>query len=84
MITFPAGVPEGLQSTASLGGGSGVGRPTSLKFSAGAYEATIEDRQRICGQNILPRRQSKSLLLLMWLALQDKVLVSPKIPHLFS
>ncbi len=84
MITSPASVPEGLQSTASLGGGSDVGRLTSLKFSAGAYEATIGDRQRIYGQNILPQRQSKSLLLLMWLALQDKVLVSPKIPHLFS
>ncbi|KAH9052974.1 calcium-translocating P-type ATPase [Lactarius deliciosus] len=61
MITSPAGVPEGLQSTASLGG---VGRPASLK-----------DRQRIYGRNILPQRPSKSLLLLMWLALQDKVIV---------
>ncbi|KAH9168805.1 calcium-translocating P-type ATPase [Lactarius sanguifluus] len=72
MITSPAGVPEGLQSTASLGG---VGRPASLKYSEGAYEATIRDRQRIYGRNILPQRPSKSLLLLMWLALQDKVIV---------
>jgi len=60
-----------------------MGRPASLKFSAGAYEATIKDRQRIYGQNILPQRPSKSLLLLMCLALQDKVIVSPKIPHPF-
>ncbi|KAI9463227.1 calcium-translocating P-type ATPase [Lactarius psammicola] len=74
MITSPAGVPEGLQSTASLGANS-VGRPASLKFSEGAYEATIGDRQRIYGQNILPHRPSKSLLSLMWLALQDKVII---------
>ncbi|KAN0138924.1 calcium-translocating P-type ATPase [Lactarius tabidus] len=75
MITSPTGVPEGLQSIVSLGGGSSVGRPASVKFSAAAYEATIEDRQRICGQNILTQRPSKSLLRLMWLALQDKVIV---------
>jgi hypothetical protein len=40
-ITSPAGVPEGLQSTASLGGG--VGCPASLNFSASAYDATIDD-----------------------------------------
>jgi P-type Ca2+ transporter type 2C len=40
------------------------------------YRTPIEDRQRILGQNILPRRSSKSLLQLMWLALKDKVLVS--------
>ncbi|KAI9449869.1 calcium-translocating P-type ATPase [Lactarius psammicola] len=74
MITSPAGVPEGLQSTASLGANS-VGRPASLKFSEGTYEATIGDRQRIYGQNILPHRPSKSLLSLMWLALQDKVII---------
>ncbi|KAH9025496.1 calcium-translocating P-type ATPase [Lactarius pseudohatsudake] len=68
----PAGVPEGLQSTASLGG---AGRPASLKYPKGAYDATIGDRQRVYGQNILPQRLSKSLLLLMWLALQDRVIV---------
>jgi Ca2+-transporting ATPase len=81
MITSPTGVPEGLQSTVGLGGGSSVGRPASVKFSAAAYEATIEDRQRIYGHNILTQRPSKSLLRLMWLALQDKVIVSSKIPH---
>ena len=62
-----------------------VGRPASLDYSADAYEATIEDRQRIYGQNILPRRSSKSLLHLIWSALQGKVMVWPMIPtHLFA
>ena len=82
MITSPAGVHEELQNTASLGGVSNGGRPASLKLSADAYEATVEDRRRIYGQNIPPQRPSESLLHLMWLALQDKVIVS-KIPHLF-
>ena len=75
MITSPAGVHEGLKSTGSLAGGPGVGGPAS-----GAYEATVEDRQRIY---ILPRRQNKSLLRLVWLALQDKVIVGPNISHSF-
>jgi Ca2+-transporting ATPase len=72
-----AGIPERLRSTASLGGGSGVDRPTSLEFSASAYEATIEDRQRVYGQNILPQRPSKSLLRLMWLATSGQSLSKP-------
>jgi Ca2+-transporting ATPase len=74
MITSPAGEPQGMQSSVSLGGGSGLS--DAVQFSEGAYKASIEDRQRIFGQNILPRRPSKSLLQLMWLALKDKVLVS--------
>ena len=80
MITSPTGVPEGLQSTASLGGGSNLVHPAS----GAAYEATLEDRQRIYGYNILPHRPSKSLIRLMWLALQDKVIVSPRYPLLIS
>ncbi|KAH9159737.1 calcium-translocating P-type ATPase [Lactarius sanguifluus] len=71
---IPAGGPEGLQRTASFAGGSGVGRPTSPNL-AGAYEGTIQDRQRIYGHNIPSQRPTKSLLLLMLLALQDKVIV---------
>ena len=43
----------------------------------GAYNATVEDRQRVYGSNVLPPRKSKSLLQLMWLALKGKVLASP-------
>jgi P-type Ca2+ transporter type 2C len=70
MVTSPAGEPQGLQSTVSLGGDLPVGS------SGEVYGTSIEDRQRIFGQNVLPRRPSKSLLQLMWLALKDKVLVS--------
>lgn len=41
----------------------------------GPYSATLADRKRVFGENILPARKSKSLLLLMWLAFKDKVLV---------
>lgn len=61
-------------STASFGG---VDRSASLD------EATIEDRQRIYGRNTFPQRPSKRLLLLMWLALHNKVLVRPKVSHTF-
>jgi hypothetical protein len=75
MITSPAGVPQGLQSMASLAGGSAVGLPAALQFSEDAYTTSLEDRQRIFGQNICPQRRSKTLLQLMWLAFKDKVLV---------
>jgi Ca2+-transporting ATPase len=44
-----------------------------------AYAGTVEDRQRIYGSNVLPAPKSKSLWELMWLALGDKVLVSPSV-----
>ena len=40
-----------------------------------ALAATFEDRQRVYGENVLPTRKSKSLLLLMFIALKDRVLV---------
>ena len=79
MVTSPAGEPQGLQSVVSLGG-SNTSLPTAFQSSEGAYKASIDDRQRIFGHNVLPRRPIKSLIQLMWLALKDKVLVSSKIP----
>jgi P-type Ca2+ transporter type 2C len=76
-ITSPTGVPQGLQSTASLGSGR---LSHSSDLSQDVYKTSIEDRQHIYGQNALPHVKSKSLLLLMWLALKDKVLVSCKFP----
>ena len=35
----------------------------------------FSDRKRIFGVNVLPERKSKSFLLLVWIALQDKVLI---------
>lgn len=40
-----------------------------------AHSATIDDRKRVFGENVLPERSSKSIFLLMWIALKDKVLV---------
>ncbi|KAH8100992.1 calcium-translocating P-type ATPase [Cristinia sonorae] len=40
-----------------------------------AYNASLEERHRVFGENVLPVRKSKTLLQLMWLALKDKVLV---------
>ena len=82
MITSPAGEPQGLRSTVSLGSGSDL--PTIFQSSDGAYKASIEGRERIFGQNILPRRPIKSLLQLMWLALKDKVLVSSEQSPIYS
>ncbi|KAF9223507.1 Ca-transporting ATPase [Gyrodon lividus] len=39
------------------------------------HHASLEERKRVFGENILPQRPTKSLLGLMWLALKDKVLV---------
>ncbi|WFD42191.1 P-type Ca(2+) transporter [Malassezia psittaci] len=36
---------------------------------------SIRDRERVYGRNVLPERKSKSLLTLMWLALQDRILI---------
>ena len=41
-----------------------------------AFNAPIDERRRVYGENVLPTRKTKSLLQLMWLALKDKVLVS--------
>jgi Ca2+-transporting ATPase len=41
----------------------------------GWVDATVEDRRRVYGENALPVKEGKSLLLLMWLALQDRILI---------
>ena len=50
--------------------------PSEFLSSEEVYRTSIEGRQQIVGQNVLPRCPSKSLLQLMWLVLKDKVLVS--------
>jgi len=75
MVTSPAGEPQGLQSTTSLSGTSGVSIHAAFQPSEDVYRASIEDRTRIFGQNIVPQRPSKTLVQLMWLAFKDKVIV---------
>ncbi|EIW84082.1 calcium-translocating P-type ATPase [Coniophora puteana RWD-64-598 SS2] len=43
--------------------------------SGAAFTALMSERKRVFGENVLPRRETKSLIALMWLALKDKVLV---------
>ncbi|KAI5120195.1 hypothetical protein M0805_006301 [Coniferiporia weirii] len=70
------GVLSGLGTDARRGlcGLSKEGASPNIPESGGTA-ATLGDRQHVYGHNVLPARQSKSLLLLMWLALKDKVLV---------
>jgi Ca2+-transporting ATPase len=49
-----------------------------------ASHASMTDRRRIYGENILPTRPSKTLLQLMWLALKDKVLILLSIAAVIS
>lgn len=48
------------------------------------YAVSLEQRQAAYGANILPDRKSKSLFQLMWIALQDRVLVSVFLSRFFS
>lgn len=52
------------RSSADMPGGNGP-----------QWRASMDRRRDIYGRNDLPRRKSKSLLLLMWLAFKDKVLI---------
>jgi len=49
-----------------------------------AFSASLQDRRRVYGPNVLPHRATKSLLALMWLALKDKVLVLLSIAAVIS
>ncbi|KAF7372025.1 Calcium-transporting ATPase [Mycena venus] len=51
------------------------GEKTTTWNSAGALAASLDVRRHIYGENVLPRRVTKSLLSLMYTALKDKVLV---------
>lgn len=59
---------RGLSTTASASNAGSDGR-------AAPYHATIEDRHRVYGKNAIPSKKTKGLFELMWIALQDKVLI---------
>lgn len=67
---------KGLSAEATAPGGGD--QPTGDK-PADVFSAPLGVRQRIYGQNVLPTRPAKSLWLLMWLALKDKVLVRNRV-----
>jgi Ca2+-transporting ATPase len=66
MGTVPGIVVTAPDGEGDTKGGEGTGP---------AYTASIDERRRVYGHNVLPHRATKSLLALMWLALKDKVLV---------
>ncbi|CAO1621163.1 unnamed protein product [Parajaminaea phylloscopi] len=49
--------------------------PAGYQTDPDVVVATTEDRERVFGRNVLPAKKGKSLWLLMWIALQDKVLI---------
>ncbi|KAG2361782.1 hypothetical protein BDR07DRAFT_1485475 [Suillus spraguei] len=66
---------------------SGVPAPqghVEVEVADDPHSASMEDRKRVFGDNVLPHRISKSLLGLMWLALQDKVLILLSIAAIIS
>ncbi|KZO91541.1 calcium-translocating P-type ATPase [Calocera viscosa TUFC12733] len=77
------GGPEGLAEGLGTDLTKGLSRESLGEMAHGAgqegqgqaFAAKIEKRHEIYGRNSLPERKSKGLLLLMWLALKDKVLV---------
>lgn len=73
--------PKSLPNLQAMGGDKGLVEKLFSNAETGLSEkdlqagATIEDRKRVYGENKLPQRKSKSLLQLMWIAYQDKLLV---------
>ena len=86
VIAPPACEPQGLQSTVGIGNGFGVSLPTASQSSGRVYRTpeSIEDRQRIFDQGILPRRPRECFFHLTWLALRGKVFVSSKRSSILS
>lgn len=79
--------PKSIEHLESLGGFDGLAAKLHADPSNGLPDGddelpkgapggtSIADRRRIYGENRLPARKSKSLLQLMWMAMQDRVLV---------
>jgi hypothetical protein len=75
IITSCANLPRRMPSLAKSGGCSSVNLPALLQSSEDVYRTSIKDRHRIFGWNVISRRPSETLIQLMWLVLQDGVLV---------
>lgn len=71
--------PKSLDHLTSLGGSdallTGLGTNASQGLSDDGGEIPLSERERVYGFNRVPERKGKSLLRLMWMAYQDKVLV---------
>ena len=73
--------PKSLDHLKQLGGDEAllealfVAKNSGLSEKTGISGTSIEDRRQIYGENRIPQRKSKSLLHLMWIAFQDKILI---------
>ena len=73
--------PKSVSQLRDLGGDKGlmeklfVNEKMGLSASTAINGTDIQERQRIYGENRIPQRKSKSLLELMWIAFQDKILI---------
>ncbi|WFD07628.1 P-type Ca(2+) transporter [Malassezia vespertilionis] len=72
--------PEDIDRLHNMGGTAGLMKGLETDPNMGLCtdkcEGTmLDERRRVYGSNNLPQRKSKSLPMLMWLALQDKVLI---------
>lgn len=70
--------PKNIQALTELGGTEGVLKGLNTDPKKGLNDedkAGLEDRERVYGENRIPVKKGKSLLRLMWMAYQDKVLV---------
>lgn len=74
--------PKSLEHLEELGGDQGIMEKLQVARGKGLSDTgsgpagtSVEDRQRIYGANKHPPPKSKSLLQLMWIAYQDKVLL---------
>ncbi len=68
----------------ALGSDLGEEVVEEARGSGPVYGADLEERRRVFGANVLPTRETKSLLQLMQLALKDKVLVRYTPFYVFS
>lgn len=70
------GLLSGVEEGQTVEEGEQRGSAEIARKSGPQWKASMDERRRVYGRNDLPPRKSKSLLLLMWLAFKDKVLVS--------
>lgn len=71
--------PKSMENLEALGGTEGVAETlfTSLKDGLDEQKPSpaFEERHRAYGKNLMPPRKTKGLLRLMWMAVQDKILI---------
>lgn len=69
--------PKSIKTLADLGGPTALAHSlqTHLDRGLNALQETLNNRQNYFGTNLLPQKPAKSIFQLIWLALQDKVLI---------